>query len=294
MSLASELRFCVLPDKRRLAYAEYGAPEGRAVFYFHGFPGSHAQIRLVAEHARALNLRLIAPDRPGIGHSDFQAQRRLLDWPEDVRALADHLAIEKFSVLGISGGGPYALACAYALRARLRVAAVVVGLGPLDVAGMTKGMMPLVRNLLFFSRHAPPLGLSLAYGVGWQLQTFGEAFYRAAAYLLPAPDQAIFARAEIRALINESVQEALRLNYAGSVYELNLYTRPWGFALNEIHTPVLFWYGGRDTIVPPVMGEYQSALLPHCQTFYEAEEGHYSLAFGQQARFLSALAQAWR
>jgi pimeloyl-ACP methyl ester carboxylesterase len=95
-----------LADGRTLAYAIYGSPSSSTtVFYFHGYPSSRIEGRLWHDTAQNLDVRLVALDRPGFGNSSFQANRKLLDWPKDVLALADHLNVEKFYVLGTSGGG---------------------------------------------------------------------------------------------------------------------------------------------------------------------------------------------
>lgn len=119
-----------LPDGRKLAYSEYGDSHGKPVIYFHGFPGSRVEGLLMDAVAKRLGLRIVAPDRPGFGRSDFQAGRRLSGWQKDVASLADALSFERFSVLGISGGGPYVLACAEQLAERIDKASIVCGLGP--------------------------------------------------------------------------------------------------------------------------------------------------------------------
>lgn len=95
-----------LSDGRRLAYAEYGAANGIPVFLFHGLPGSRLSWGLLPNNPFPKGLRLIAPDRPGYGGSDPKPGRSLLDWVDDVVELADALAIDRFAVLGVSGGGP--------------------------------------------------------------------------------------------------------------------------------------------------------------------------------------------
>jgi len=102
-----------LRDGRTLGYAEYGSSEGKPLFYFHGHPGSRFEARFLAEQAAQVGVRLIGIDRPGMGLSSFKARRRLLDWPDDVVELADSLHLDRFAVVGFSGGGPYTLACAY-------------------------------------------------------------------------------------------------------------------------------------------------------------------------------------
>src|SRR5512136_1888696 len=115
-----------LHDGRTLAYAEYGDPHGKPVFFFHGSPGS----RLFTppdEVTKHQHVRLICTDRPGYGASTFQLGRRLLDWPQDINDLAEALRIKKFYIVGHSGGGPYTLACAYALPDRILAAATLSG-----------------------------------------------------------------------------------------------------------------------------------------------------------------------
>ncbi len=119
-----------LRDGRSLGYAEYGTPVGKPVFYFHGFPSSRLDWPLFDTDAIAarLNARIIAADRPGYGLSDFKRGRKILDWPDDVVELADALQIDRFAVLGISGGGPYAEACSFKIPQRLSATAIVCGM----------------------------------------------------------------------------------------------------------------------------------------------------------------------
>ncbi len=123
-----------LQDGRNLGYAEFGPPKGTPIFYFHGFPSSRLDWQLFCDDdtLAELNIRVIAPDRPGYGLSDYQPDRRLIDWPNDVIELANTLQIDRFAVLGISGGGPYAIACANGISERLIRVGIVCGMGPAD------------------------------------------------------------------------------------------------------------------------------------------------------------------
>jgi pimeloyl-ACP methyl ester carboxylesterase len=103
---SEEIRTLRLKDGRKLAYAEYGDPSGRPVFYFHGFPSCHLEISLADETAKRLGVRLIALDRPGFGLSGFQRRREIDDWPDDVKEAAEQIGIRRFAALGVSGGGP--------------------------------------------------------------------------------------------------------------------------------------------------------------------------------------------
>ncbi len=95
-----------LGDGRRLGYAKYGDPQGQPLIYFHGWPSSQLEARMVEPTALRPHMRIIAPDRPGFGLSDFKPGRKLADWPDDVIELANALELERFAIMGFSGGGP--------------------------------------------------------------------------------------------------------------------------------------------------------------------------------------------
>src|SRR6266571_8846086 len=102
-----------------LAYSEYGDASGTPVLFCHGWPSSKTMAQLTDAAARELGIRIISPDRPGIWESGFQANRTLLDWPDVLEQLADHLGLDRFYILAISGGAPYAYATAIRLRDRV-------------------------------------------------------------------------------------------------------------------------------------------------------------------------------
>jgi pimeloyl-ACP methyl ester carboxylesterase len=129
-----------LGDGRKLGYAQCGRPDGEPFFYFHGHPGSRLEARFADRAAAEAGLRVIALDRPGYGLSDFQPGRLNTDWPAAVARATDLLRIGRFSVTGASGGGPYALACGWRLPDRVTRAAVISGVGPYQVPGITRGM----------------------------------------------------------------------------------------------------------------------------------------------------------
>src|SRR5918995_4852185 len=135
-----------LPDGRILCFDEHGPPEGTPLMYFHGSPSARVEWALFGDEPllERLGIRLIVPDRPGGGLSDFQPGRRYGDWPHDVSALANALEIARFSVLGFSAGGPYAAACALALPDRLSHVGLVSSLGPHDRTELTDGLDPTV------------------------------------------------------------------------------------------------------------------------------------------------------
>jgi len=135
MAISDNINLTIkLKDGRQLGYADLGNPDANhVIFHFHGFPGYRLEAMLLADRAITKNVRLIGIDRPGWGLSDFKKNRTLLDWPDDVAELADALGIDKFAVEGISGGGPYAAACAYKIPERLTSCGIISGLASKDL-----------------------------------------------------------------------------------------------------------------------------------------------------------------
>ena len=140
-----------LQDGRTLTYRQFGQPDGEPVFFFHGWPGECHQASLLHEAALEQRVRLIAPNRPGIGGSSPQPERSLLDWPPLVAALADSLEINRFRILGLSGGGPYALAAAVGLADRVPSVGILGGVVPSVGADAAPG------GLVGFARRFSPL-----------------------------------------------------------------------------------------------------------------------------------------
>ena len=182
-----------LRDGRRLGYSEFGAPGGRPMLYCHGFPASRLDGQIAHEAALRLDVRLIAPDRPGFGLSDFQAKRRIVDWPRDLLELADALMIARFPLLGISGGAPYAVACAGAIPDRLTTAGIVSGLGQADRAEYTAGMNSFARASFALARSAPLLSRLFNRALAPLLRRSPRLLLKLLASHLPPSDQEVLA-----------------------------------------------------------------------------------------------------
>jgi pimeloyl-ACP methyl ester carboxylesterase len=279
-----------LRDGRRLGWAEYGNPQGRPVLYFHGWPASRLEPRLMDADCAELGVRLVAPDRPGMGLSDFKPRRSIVDWAADVAELAGHLDLNRFAVLGVSGGGPYAAACAAALPGRLSAVLLVCSVGPVDFPGATQRMVGPTRWLLRFARGAPWLARILAGPCLRALWGHGEQVMpHAIEARLPQPDRLALARPEIQQTLVASSREGFRPGLRGPAWDGLLFGQPWGFRFEAIRTPVWLWHGELDVIVPPAMGRHLAASIPHCRaTFYPAD-GHFSLPFNRVRQILGAL-----
>jgi pimeloyl-ACP methyl ester carboxylesterase len=247
-----------LTDGRTLAYAEYGDPRGKPVFFFHGTPGSRL-FHPPDEVTARVGVRLITVDRPGYGESTFQPNRRLLDWPNDIAQLAGALGINKFAVVGHSGGGPHTLACAYALPDRVIAAATIAGAGPIETPGATDDMIPLNKFGFKYGQYMPwPIGRTITSLI----------FHR------PPADQEIMDRPEIRDLCIRTEVEAFRPGIKGMAWDVRLITRPWGFNLEEINIPVRLWHGTADNVTSIRMAQYMAGKIPNSQLTVCPNEGH--------------------
>ena len=278
-----------LPDGRRLAYAEYGDPRGRPLIYNHGLLSSRFEAVFADGAARRLGLRLIAVDRPGCGGSDPLPGRRLLDWPWDVAALAAALRLPHFHVFGVSGGGPYALACASALAGRVTGLTLVCPLGPPDtLVGLEEGAG--TRLFEFAGRHQAaarvalaPLGLWLRH---WPIG-FAERMMAAAS----PTDRAALREPPIRAGFAAALREGVRQGVGGALADIALYVQDWGFGLEHVGVPVQLWQGGADHTVPPAVARALAGRLPQCAVHFLPDEGHFSLPVHQAPAILEAAVQ---
>jgi len=288
-----------LSDGRTLAYSDFGDPEGRPLFYFHGGPGSRLEGLLFDELNQQLGIRMIAPDRPGFGLSDFQEDRTYLDWPEDVSELADQLGIDRFAVLGWSSGGPYAAAVAHGIPQRLTVAAIVAGEGPYAsddfpksvLTGDTFGGSRVNKLFIWSANHGPWLMRALfrmmrilifSDPVGLA-ENSGDAN-------LSAKDQQFFTRGDYSA----NLVEALRPGVEGMTRDFTIERRDWPFELEDIHAPtVLVFHGAEDAGVDPRIGEYMCMRIASCDapTVYPGE-GH-SVVYFRYQEIIQAMLEAW-
>jgi len=281
-----------LPDGRQLASSEYGDPAGRPVVYCHGFPSSRHEALLLHDNAVAEGARVIAIDRPGYGESDYQPGRAILDWPADVAAVADQLELERFSVMGVSGGGPYALACAARIPERLSGCALVCALGPIYLDELLATMHWAPRSQLTMARSTPILSHilfgALTAGI---LAYWPETVENFRALSVPEVDRRELEKDPIRRILNSTIRDAVRSGARGVRQDLMLYTRPWGIHFDEIRYPIRLWHGDADGTVPVAHTRWYSAHLPRAAANYLANEGHYSLPLRRSAEILRALLQ---
>lgn len=267
-----------LPDGRHLTLSTFGAVDGLPIFYQHGFPGCRLEAALVEESAASLGLRLLALDRPGYGGSDYDPQRLLVDWPVDVAAVADVLRIERFAVLGVSGGGPCALACASQLGERVLATGIVCGLGPLAGTGLLADMEWPARfsftSIFRYPRLAAPF---FRYLLGPLMKRWPQLALAALKVASPDADRQVLRDPQVRDKLLMTIREAFRAGARGAIHDLQLYASNRGEEINRIKTPIRFWHGVADRTVPITHARFLSGLIEHADIREYPHEGHFSL-----------------
>jgi pimeloyl-ACP methyl ester carboxylesterase len=245
--------------------------------YFHGGADSRLEARLLAEQAANTGVRLIGIDRPGMGLSQFKEGRRLLDWPDDVVELAEHLHIDRFAVVGVSGGGPYALACAYKIPNRLTSCGVIAGEWHHDGWSTRFSqwrpwlVMPILRRYFRDTEHASA-----------SLLRFTQKW--------PEPDRKCLALPDIRGILAASIVAAFCQGARGTAYDGMLVQRLWGIGLEDIDFPALYlWHGELDPDVPVVMGRVVAEKLRACNATFYPDEGHISLIVNHREEIVATL-----
>ncbi|HEY9839132.1 MAG TPA: alpha/beta hydrolase [Candidatus Obscuribacterales bacterium] len=267
-----------LRDGRTLGYALWGDPDGLPLIYLSGTPGSRYEALIFADAAaRAEGIRLIAPERPGSGLSSFKPGFGFADVASDVAELADHFGLARFALLAVSGGGPYALGCAYYLPERLTAVEVVSGLGPLDIPELSDGRIPLSRVFrLFRTMGRQPWLAAATYRL---MSALGRVAPGLALRLLteqtPPLDKAVLKRPQIWEQMGRYMLTApFRHGVGGPAYEASLYARPWGFALEQIRSPVRLWHGDADVQCPVEIARYLAGRIPGVELKILPEAGH--------------------
>jgi pimeloyl-ACP methyl ester carboxylesterase len=285
-------RILRLASGRRVGYAEYGDPDGLPAIALHGTPGSRFMFALTDEAARARGLRIVAPERPGYGLSESHHFDTLAETAHDLEALADALGLDRFALIGVSGGGPHAVAAAALMKDRILRLALISPVGPIAECGEHIRMSHL--HGLIFTRMAPSHHAAGAFFIG--LRTLIDLAPGAAYYLLMQrvtdSDREILHRPEVRANLQAALREGLRAGVEGPLQDLRLYCGPWDLPLAEIDVPVIMWQGSEDSIVPPDAAYHLAGVLPNCTLEVIEGVGHYWI-FGQFHRVLDAVLAAW-
>ena len=265
-----------LRNGNRIGYAIYGNKKNFPIFYFHGWPGSRFELKNIP--LKKKKCFIIALERPGYGISDPISKFKILDWPKIVLEVANKLKIKKFSIIGVSGGAPFALACANTIKnKRLKSIAIVCALAPSKAKGMNKGRVGMLLNLgrkpfiswLIFNF----LRVRLLNG------NLEKSFNKWKNKIpLPEIDLKLFTIDRGRRLM-ENFKESVKHGIRGVHRDANLYSNYWGFKLKNIKKKIFVWHGDKDLTVPIITNKYYKKKLKNKEIFIKPNEGHFSICY---------------
>ncbi|KAK1659721.1 alpha/beta hydrolase [Colletotrichum godetiae] len=288
-----------LPDGRKLGYAQFGLSTGKPIFYCHGLPGSRIEAGHLHEAALDVGARLIATDRPGMGLSTPQPGRTLLDHPKDLEYLATHLKLKEYGVLGVSGGGPYALACANSMPPeKLKCVSIVCGIGPPDIGmsgagwfhwiGFNYGWRYTPRIAGWFFHHQGRFHLSDEERLELQLQ---DAEKKKATF--PKQEAGIWSDREIVGRMVMASRQYYGQGIDGVSNDGHLVGTEFGFRIEDIRPdlPVRLWYGQHDTFVPMNHGIQIAKRLGSRANLRLEDDTHASIFFNRRREVLADLVQ---
>lgn len=275
-SAPDRTRLLHLADDRRLAYTVTGPDHGQPVIYCHGAIGTPVDATVdLGQMAELLGVRYIAPSRPGVGFSEAKPGRTIMDFASDLEQLANALDLGSFSVVGVSAGGPYALACAHALGDRVERVAVVSSLSPLCPPHATPGLRKRVR-LALKALHANPRKCTALADCVLPVLARHPGLVTAVikAHAAPGEQQRLAGAGESHAA-SSSFLDACCRGASGLIEDFLVYSQAWGFDVAAINTTVQLWHGAADPLVPVEHALQLAATLPRCRVFLDPDEGHH-------------------
>ena len=282
-------------DDRQIGFAEFGDPQGRAIFWLHGTPGARRQIPMEARvFAEQQHIRLIGVDRPGIGSSTQHSYDTVVAFADDLCTIADTLGIDKFVVVGLSGGGPYTLGCAAAMPDRVVAAGVIGGVAPtMGADGITGGLMGTVGTrvapLLQFA--GVPIGL-VASAIIRLIRPVASPAADLYGRVSPEADRKLLARPEIKAMFLDDLLNGSRKQLSAPFSDVVVFARDWGFRLSDIKVPVRWWHGDADHIVPYAHGQHVVSRLADAELYPMPGESHLA-GLGRAEEILHTMIKVW-
>ncbi|ANI37892.1 alpha/beta fold hydrolase [Mycolicibacterium vaccae] len=267
-----------LPDGRRLGYAEFGDPTGPVVLWFHGTPGGRRQLPIVGRRAaEELGLRVVLVERAGAGMSDPHRYAQIGDWASDMAHVADRLGADRLGVVGLSGGGPYALACAGmpVLRDRVVAVAVLGGVTPSVGPDATcSGAIALSRQMAAVTSALRRPFAAVTAGLLTPVIPLAHLAYSGLAAAMPDGDKRVFANPEIEAMFIDDIVQVSRGRFQALLDDARLFGRDWGFRLADVAVPVRWWHGDADSIISLADAQSAAGHLPDSDLLLMPDESH--------------------
>lgn len=283
-----------LRDGRRIGFAEFGDPRGRGIVWLHGTPGARRQ---VPHEARAISLergvRIVGIDRPGIGSSTRYNYPNIRSFATDLETVVDALGMDTMAVIGLSGGGPYALAAGAVLKERVAAVGVLGGVAPtIGPDAIDGGVVSLAVRLSWLLEHGQaPLGFALAHlirGIRPLASPGLELFARVS----PEGDRRLLGRPEFKAMFIDDILNGTRRQIHAPIADAISFTRDWGFNASDVQVPVVWWHGDADHIIPFAHGRHMVSRLPHAELRILPGESHLG-GLGIGAEVLGTLLNLW-
>lgn len=262
-----------LPDGRTLGWAEYGDPVGFPVLYNHGGLSCRLDVASAGADAAAAGLRIIAPDRPGVATSTRLEDRDLAAWPADVVALAEHLGLERFGVLGWSFGGAYALALGHALADRVPAVVLLASVLPLDDVDGLPPLNKMDLRFLELAKEHPGRARTMFLATHELADHAPGLFGRFSVKDLAPGDQAVLVDDEERRFTQAYADATADTD--GMVDEYRVFNQPWGFGPADVTVPTHVWQGTADNLVPREWGEALAERLPDATLHLVDDAGHF-------------------
>lgn len=280
---------------RAFAYASYGAKDGAPVLAFHGTPGSRFKYRIADVEARALGLRLVSIDRWGYGETPAPSRPALSSYAADMSDFAGMLGHRRVGIIGISGGGPFALAAAAGLGARARALALVAPVAPLKgplASPEAIARMSAFHRLAFFGTPSiPGLPRALFHMLRLVLNADASIAMRAVTARACASDRAIACAPGMAERLADAFREGLRPGVDGPSIDMQIFSRPWDIDLGEIDRECrsALWIGDLDRNVPIDAAKALRRHLPNLEIVMPPGAGHFwiSLHHAQVLRWIA-------
>jgi pimeloyl-ACP methyl ester carboxylesterase len=281
-----------MADGREVEYVEVGDPSGQPVVHLHGTPGTAGSVALLEDAARRNGVRLLAVSRPGYGRSTTTPPG-LLTVARDVGELASGLGVEEFAMLGASGGGPFALATAAALPARVRRVLIAASPGPVHLLAPQHLEPDDVQALELLAAGDVEGAVALVTAEARRdfdamRQLPADEFEEAMNGMVPPSEHYFDTRPDERAVFMADFRRAIE-RYDGFVRDNLSWLGPWDFDLADVVAPVLLCYGGADAMVPATNGEWLTERLPRATLSIQPDAGHGEVCFGLGEHLFAAL-----
>jgi pimeloyl-ACP methyl ester carboxylesterase len=262
---------------QRLLVREWGPLTQPVILLIHGFPGCSDHGKLMSGSPLWNSFRLIALDRPGYGSSEPQKKITPLKFAAQVEYLLNHLKIDKFSILSVSGGAPYSMAIAYHLKKRVQRVTSIGGVAPLSPFNFLYMNSQQKKAWIIQNLVPGPVLNKLAQKL-WKKNTLyldKLLFTRMDSF--SAADQKILKDPKLGPELVKSMKIALKNGPEGVLTDMKVYAKQWGFPLKKINCPVTLWHGGQDDVVHVKFARDMKRKLPRAKINFIENEGHYSL-----------------